>query len=162
MSARRSPSRLLLQASLAACLGAVLALPAMPLQAHEGHGDEAAAPVSGDAPRRQADGSVFLPKASQRQIEIRTLPVTPGPLPRTLELNATVIMDPHKGGRVQSMLAGRLEPGPAGLPSVGQKVQKGQVLAYVVPSAGQIERSNQSALLAELQAARSLAEKRLA
>ncbi|BBN87396.1 MULTISPECIES: efflux RND transporter periplasmic adaptor subunit [Azospira] len=162
MSARRIPSRLLLRASLAACLGAALALPAMPLQAHEGHGDEAAAPVSGDAPRRQADGSVFLPKASQRQIEIRTLPVTPGPLPRTLELNATVIMDPHKGGRVQSMLAGRLEPGPAGLPSVGQKVQKGQVLAYVVPSAGQIERSNQSALLAELQAARSLAEKRLA
>jgi cobalt-zinc-cadmium efflux system membrane fusion protein len=36
------------------------------------------------------------------------------------------------------------------------------VLAYVVPSAGQIERSNQMAQLAELRAAKSLAEKRVA
>jgi len=41
-------------------------------------------------------------------------------------------------------------------------VRKGDVLAYVVPSSGQIERANQSAQLAELRAARTLAEKRVA
>jgi hypothetical protein len=36
------------------------------------------------------------------------------------------------------------------LPVAGQPVRKGEVLAWVVPSAGQIERSNQAAQLAEL------------
>ena len=55
----------------------------------------------------------------------------------------------------------RLEPGPRGFPSLGQRVNKGEVLAWVVPSAGMIERSNQSAQLAELRATKGLAEKRL-
>ena len=58
--------------------------------------------------------------------------------------------------------SGRLESGPQGFPSIGQSVRKGDVLAFVVPSSGQIERANQSAQLAELRAARTLAEKRVA
>jgi hypothetical protein len=41
-------------------------------------------------------------------------------------------------------------------------VTKGDVLAYVVPAVAPLERSSQSAQLAELRAAKSLAEKRLA
>jgi RND family efflux transporter MFP subunit len=72
-------------------------------------------------------------------------------------------MDPQRGGRVQAMIAGRLEAaGANGLPATGSRVKKGDVLAWVVPAEGQIERAGQAALLAELQASRQLAEKRLA
>ena len=71
-------------------------------------------------------------------------------------------MDPNAGGKVQALVAGRLQAGPRGLPSVGQSVRKGEVLAYVLPSTAPIERSNQAAQLAELGAGRSLATKRLA
>jgi hypothetical protein len=63
---------------------------------------------------------------------------------------------------VQALNAGRVEPGPRGLPTLGQAVRQGEVLAYVRPSAAPIERANQAAQLAELQAAQGLAGKRLA
>lgn len=126
------------------------------------HGDEAPTPSTGNGPRRLPDGSVFLPKPAQRQIGVRTLVTEVGELPRTHALAGKVVMDPNAGGKVQAMVPGRLEAGPRGLPGMGQSVKKGEVLAYVVPSTGQIERSNQVAQLAELQAAKNLAEKRVA
>jgi membrane fusion protein, heavy metal efflux system len=71
-------------------------------------------------------------------------------------------MDPNAAGKVQPLNAGRIEAGPRGLPNAGQAVRKGDVLAYVVPSTAPIERSNQAAQLAELRAAKSLADKRVA
>ena len=125
------------------------------------HGDSAAAP-SATGPQRQPDGSVFLPKPAQRQLGVRTLVAAAADLPRTIELNAKVLTDPNAGGKVQALNAGRIEPGPRGLPNAGQAVRKGEVLAYVTASAAPIERSNQAAQLAELRAARTLAEKRVA
>lgn len=125
------------------------------------HGDAPAAPT-GSGPKRLPDGSVFLPKPAQRQLGLRTLPVELGDLPRAVELAGKVVMDPNAGGKVQAMVAGRLEAGPKGFPSLGQRVRKGEVLAYVVPASGQIERGNQTAQLAELRAAKGLAEKRVA
>nr|WP_315489705.1 HlyD family efflux transporter periplasmic adaptor subunit [uncultured Rhodoferax sp.] len=151
--------------TLAACqiLSAALLTLAAPAWAGEGHDHGDAAPVvSGDGPKRLPDGSVFLPKPAQRQIGVRTLEVTEGELPRSLELQGKVVMDPNAGGKVQALVAGRLEAGARGLPSVGQAVKKGDVLAYVVPSSGAIERSNQSSALAELRASKALAEKRVA
>ena len=151
--------------TLAACqiLSAALLTLAAPAWAGEGHDHGDAAPVvSGDGPKRLPDGSVFLPNPAQRQIGVRTREVTEGELPRSLELQGKVVMDPNAGGKVQALVAGRLEAGARGLPSVGQSVKKGDVLAYVVPSSGAIERSNQASALAELRAARALAEKRLA
>ncbi|PKO33048.1 MAG: hypothetical protein CVU34_14790 [Betaproteobacteria bacterium HGW-Betaproteobacteria-7] len=142
------------------------ALFAAPLAAHEGHdhGDEKKAlPNLGDTPQRLPDGTVFLPKTAQRQIGVRTLPAAEEQVARSIELQGKVVMDPQRGGRVQAMIAGRLEAANAqGLPVAGQRVRKGEVLAWVVPSAGQIERSNQAAQLAELKAARQLAERRRA
>jgi len=125
------------------------------------HGDAPAAP-SANGPQRLPDGSVFLPKPAQRQLGVRTLPTEATDLPRSFELNGKVVMDPNAGGKVQPLNAGRIEPGPRGLPNPGQAVRKGEVLAYVVPSAAPIERSNQAAQLAELRAAKSLADKRVA
>jgi cobalt-zinc-cadmium efflux system membrane fusion protein len=125
------------------------------------HGDAPPA-ANSNGPKRLPDGSVFLPKPAQRQIGVRTLPIEAGELPRAVELAGRVVMDPNAGGKVQAMVAGRLEAGPKGFAGIGQRVSKGEVLAYVTPSSGQIERANQAAQLAELRAARGLAEKRVA
>ena len=156
--------RLNLNHGLTVCaLATALFLGVTPAFAGDGHdhGDAPAA-TNSNGPQRLPDGSVFLPKPAQRQIGVRTLTGTEQSLPRGLELNGQAQMDPNAGGKVQAMAAGRLEPGPRGLPSVGQAVRKGEILAYVLPSAGSLERANQQAQLAELRAARTLAEKRLA
>jgi membrane fusion protein, heavy metal efflux system len=149
------PLRILLSVTL-------IALAVTPVRAGEGH-DHGDAPVAANAngPQRQPDGSVFLPKPAQRQLGVRTLLAELIELPRTIELNAKVLMDPNAGGKVQPLNAGRIEPGPRGLPSAGQAVRKGEVLAYVVTSSAPIERANQAANLAELRAAKALADKRL-
>lgn len=149
---------------LASSLGLLIAFTGITsVHAGEGHdhGDAPAAP-SANGPQRQPDGSVFLPKPAQRQLGVRTLVTAAAELPRTVELGAKVLMDPNAGGKVQALNAGRIEPGPRGLPNAGQAVRKGEVLAYVVPSAAPIERSNQAAQLAELRAAKALADKRIA
>ncbi len=147
-----------------ASIGVVLALVGpLNTQAGEGHNHgEAPAGPSANGPQRQPGGSVFLPKPAQRQLVVRTMVAAEAELPRSFELNGKVLMDPNAGGKVQPLNAGRIEPGPRGLPNPGQAVRKGEVLAYVVPSTAPLERSNQSAQLAELRAAKSLAEKRVA
>jgi len=151
------------RALIASSVGLLIALTGLnPARAGEGHdhGDAPAAP-SANGPQRQPDGSVFLPKPAQRQLGVRTVVTETAELPRTVELGAKVLMDPNAGGKVQPLNAGRIEPGPRGLPNPGQAVRNGEVLAYVVPSAAPIERSNQAAQLAELRAAKALADKRV-
>jgi membrane fusion protein, heavy metal efflux system len=147
-------------AALLAALIATAAPPAHPGEGHD-HGDTPAI-ANANGPQRLPDGSVFLPKPAQRQLGVRTLVTESAELARTVELNGKVVMDPNAGGKVQPVNAGRIEAGPRGLPNLGQMVRKGEVLAYVVPSAAPIERSNQAAQLAELRAAQSLADKRVA
>lgn len=151
-------TRLMSAAVLALALG--VAMPAPAGDGHD-HGDAPAAPAT-NGPQRLPDGSVFLPKPAQRQLGVRTLLTQATGLRRAFELNGKVVMNPNAGGKVQPLNAGRIEPGPRGLPNLGQPVRKGEVLAYVVPSATPIERSNQAAQLAELRAAKALAEQRVA
>lgn len=139
------------------CIG----LPAWAAGEH-GHDHGEAAPANLNGPTRLPDGSIFLPKPAQRQLGVRTVVTTDSELARTVELSGRVLMDPNAGGKVQATVSGRLDGGPRGLPGVGQAVRKGEVLAYVVASAEPLERANQAAQLAELGAARGLAEKRLA
>ena len=136
---------------------------AKPVWAGDGHdhGDAAAA-VSGDAPKRQPDGSVFLPKMSQRQLGVRTLLAEERSLPKTIELTGRVIADPNAGGRVQPTNAGRIEAGSRGLPQLGQVVRKGEVLALVRSSSNAVERANQIAQGAELRGNLELARQRVA
>jgi membrane fusion protein, heavy metal efflux system len=92
--------------------------------------------VQGDAPKRQADGNLFVPKPAQRQLHVMTTPGQFGEYAKTYDLAGKVIMDPNFGGKVQAIVAGRITPGTNGFPLPGQKVNKGDVLAYVTPEAG--------------------------
>lgn len=131
--------------------------------AHEGH-DHDPGPATlpaGSGPRRLADGSVWLPKPSQRALALRTQVAVRAAIPLAAELPGRVVIDPAAGGQVQSTLAGRLEPGPRGLPSVGSRVRRGEVLAVVRPTVEPLARAANDAQLAELRAAQVLAQSRL-
>ena len=81
---------------------------------HEGHDHEDEAPPAAtlrEAPRRQADGSVLMPKAAQQQLGLRTQAAQAGPWPQAFELPAKVVMDPNASGRVQAVYGGRIEAG---------------------------------------------------
>lgn len=162
--------------TLALVLGSTLALQ---VWAHGGedHGDEqkpAAAPalvatvnalgqVTFNEPAlRLPDGSVFVPKSAQRQLSLRTRPAVKGEFPSTVELNGRIIADPNAGGRVQTFQSGRIEAGPNGLAVLGQRVKKGQILAWLQPAATALERGTQQSALAELAAQQSVLERRLA
>jgi len=129
----------------------------------EDHGD-APHPVAANPgqPARLADGSVFVPKAAQRAWGIRTAAAEISERPYSIELNGHVVADPSFSGRVQSSQPGRIEPDAKGVPHLGSRVAKGEVLAWLVPVAGSLERGAAQAQLAEIGAQGALAEKRLA
>ena len=110
---------------------------------------------------RLPDGSVNVPKLAQRRMEIRTVIGREGEHPLAIELNGRMAIDPNAGGRVQAPFSGRIDPGPEGLPVIGQRVEKGQLLVHVRPVASAIERGNQQAQLADLRANKSLAAQRV-
>lgn len=150
-----------LLAAAALSMGATASFDTNAGEGHD-HGDAAPAASSGNSPKRQADGSVFLPKPTQRQLELRTVTVEEKSLPKTVELTGRVVSDPNTGGKVQPTQAGRIEAGPRGLPQLGQAVRKGETLAIVRASTAAIERANQVAQTAELKANLDQARKRLA
>lgn len=148
---------------IAACAISIGTAASFDANAGEGHDHGDAAPVaSGNSPKRQADGSVFLPKPTQRQLELRTVVAEEKSLPKSVELTGRVANDPNTGGRVQPTQAGRIEAGPRGLPQLGQAVRKGETLAVVRASTAAIERANQVAQTAELKANLDQARKHLA
>ena len=119
-----------------------------------------ALPAEATAAQRLPDGSLFVPKAVQRQLGLRHVVAELGNLAATVEFNGKVIADPNAGGRIQATQSGRIEAGPKGLPTLGQRVAKGQVLAYLRPVASSIERGNQQAQFAELEAQLAIAERK--
>ncbi len=136
--------------------------PVQPVTAGPGHDHGEAAPTShAGAPKRMADGSVFLPKLSQRQLLLRTIVVDVSAAAQTIELLAKVSADPNAGGKVQPTQAGRIEATSRGFPYLGQAVRRGEVLGVVRTSISPIEKANQGAQAAELNSNLSLARKRL-
>jgi cobalt-zinc-cadmium efflux system membrane fusion protein len=127
----RSRPRLALGLSVAAFLVMASTL----TFAHEGHdhGDQAQA-VQGNAPHRRPDGSIFLPKPTQRLLEVSTEIVEPRDAVRSVRFVGRVIANPNRSGQVQGTIAGRVMMAAQGLPRLGQQVKAGEVLAYVQPS----------------------------
>lgn len=110
---------------------------------------------------RLPDGSVNVPVPAQRRLSLRTRLAKETRAAAAVELPGRVVMDPNAGGRVQTLAGGKVLPGPKGLPTGGQGVRKGEVLAYVAFNANPIEVANQQAQLAQLRASRQLAQQRV-
>ena len=134
------------------------------------HGDDdhsqeakttAATIVTTEAPQRLADGSLFVPKAVQRRLGLRTVQVRSSTLSASVELNGTVLADPATGGIIQAPFMGAVQPGPKGMPMAGRKVIKGDILVYLRPVSSAIDRGNQQAQRAELDALITIAQQKL-
>lgn len=136
-----------------------------PAQAHGGedhsHAPAPLAQATGEQPRRLSDGSLYIPKSAQQLWQLRTSLVKAATLPQQIELQGKVIVDPAFAGLVEAAQLGVLSAGPDGWPTLGQTVQAGQVLAYLQPVDTTLDRSNQQALLAELDAQIALAKDRV-
>lgn len=119
-----------------------------------------AASAEAVAAQRLADGSLLVPKAVQHQLGLRTVLVALQETAATVEFSGKVVADVNATGVVQASQSGRMEPGPKGLPTLGQRVTKGQTLAYLRPQVSNLERSANLAQLAELDAQLAIAERK--
>ncbi|SMH61566.1 HlyD family efflux transporter periplasmic adaptor subunit [Azospirillum agricola] len=114
-----------------------------------------------DSPRRLPDGSVYVPKPSQRLLSVRTTVATPQEAAPTVQLIGQVVADPNGGGHVQATQSGRIEPGEKGLPYVGQRVEAGQILATIAPAVNVIDRSGIQQQIATVEQELAIAEGRV-
>ena len=132
-------------------------------QEGEAHGKDAKSTKlpTADAPQRLPDGTVFVPKPSQRLLEVRTTLGKPEKASRAVNLIGRVIADPNRGGVVQSLNGGRVIAPEKGLPRVGQAVRKGDVLALVEPALPQADRTTISERAGEIEQQIAVAETKL-
>lgn len=119
----------------------------------------AAVPV--DAPRRLPDGHVFVPKPTQRLLDVRTEQLAPQEAQRAVSLIGRVVADPNSTSLVQSINGGRVMAPDAGLPRIGQAVQKGDLLARIEPTLPQADRTTIMEKLGEVEQLIAVAEARL-
>lgn len=94
-----------------------------------------------DKPQRRPDGSYFVPKPLQRMFDIRTHRADSVRTPLTVKLPGRIVPDPNAHGDVEASLLGRIEPPKTGMPVLGETVRKGQILGYVAPAIGVVDRS---------------------
>ena len=132
--------------------------------AHGGEDHGEAAPVAlpanaQDKPARLADGSVFIPKPAQHLLGIRTVSAQPQSVAQSIELNGVVVTDPNASARLQPTLSGRVLAPATGFPTLGSRVEKGQVLALLEPAASNTDKADQHEKIAAVRAELGLAEK---
>ena len=148
---------------VALAVGLAALLMAASAFAHDGHdhGPDASA-SSGNSPARRPDGMIFLPKPSQRLLEVRTRKLEPSTLRRSARLTGRIVANPNFSGVVQSTIQGRYQAPPGGVPSLGQRVASGDLLGRVAPSFAAIDASNMSQQLGDIDQQVSLAQAKLA
>lgn len=110
------------------------------------------ATMATDVPQRMADGSLFVPKATQHLLSVRTVLTQEARAPRTVQLVGTLIADPNSFSRVQASRPGRIEALEAGLGYVGKRVEKGELLGYLAPYIEAADKANIESQIAEAEA----------
>ena len=136
---------------------AIWALQPTPLGAHEGHehADDTAPPLAattGSRPARLADGSVFIPKPTQRLLEVRTVRVQEGDVSRSLRLAGELVGDPRASAVLQTLQGGRIAGEGGSWPELGARVRRGQMLLRLTPSGSGGERAATAAEAARVEA----------
>jgi len=129
---------------------------------HEGHDHGGPAPMpTGDAPGRLSDGSVFVPKPTQRLLAVRTVIAKPQEARKAVSLNGRIIADPNRSGLVQSINGGRILPPEAGLPRLGQSVKRGDVVGLVEQAVSQADQTGISEQIGAIEQEIAVAETKL-
>ncbi len=122
---------------------------------------QAAAQAAVDLAQRFPDGAIFVPKATQRILAVRTIMARQEEHRRAVALAGRVIPDPSASGSVQTSVTGRLSPPAGGFPRLGQRVKAGDVLALVQPSLGAADITSQQQQARELDQQIALVQRRL-
>ena len=102
-----------------------------------------------DLAQRMPDGTLFVPKATQHLLSVRTILAAKTAAPTTIELTGAIIAGPEHFGRVQPGRPGRIDAAPGGLAYLGKRVEKGELLAYVQTYIEAADRANIDSLIAE-------------
>jgi cobalt-zinc-cadmium efflux system membrane fusion protein len=105
-----------------------------------------------DAPQRMSDGTLFVPKATQHLLAVRTVIAEESKARRTTQLAGTIIADPNGLARVQTGHAGRVEAPDGGLAFVGKRVAKGDLLARLTHHIEAFDKGTLQGEIAELEA----------
>lgn len=147
--------------SSTAAFAAVLLLAGAPQSEAAGPAAPTAQAAERDVAQRFADGSIFVPKTTQRILAIRTIFTEQAAHAGTVELPARIIPDPTTSGYVQASVSGRLLPPPGGFPQLGARVSAGDVLALVQPSVGAADLTSQQQQARELDQEIMLVERKL-
>ncbi len=113
--------------------------------------DARSAPVARDLAQRAADGTLAVPKATQRILAIETVVITEATHRRALELPGRIIPDPNASGLVQASSGGRLAPPPGGFKPLGTRIKTGDLLAYIHPPVSAADRTTQQQQARELE-----------
>ncbi|GJD61679.1 efflux RND transporter periplasmic adaptor subunit [Methylobacterium frigidaeris] len=136
--------------------------------AHEGadhsHPESRAAfvPPPTDLAQRLPDGTVFVPKPTQRLLSLRTQVAAEAGYRRTVSLPGRIIPDPNASGVVQSSVGGRLAPPPSGIfPRLGTRVRPGEVLALVTPPVQRVDLSDMRQRQGELDQQIAIVQRRV-
>jgi membrane fusion protein, heavy metal efflux system len=114
-----------------------------------------------DTSGRLPDGKVFMPKATQRILDVRTVVAKTESVPKIVVLVGRVITDPNRSGLVQSINGGRVIPPEQGLPRMGQAVAKGDVLASIESPLPMADRTTISDRTGEIEQMIAVAEAKL-
>jgi membrane fusion protein, heavy metal efflux system len=153
---RRAASTALLAALLVVGLAAAAA-------AHDGHDHGADIRASGgNNPQRRPDGAIFLPKPTQRLLDVRTATVQIETATRAVRLAGRVAANPNFSGVVQSTIPGRYEAPAGGVPPLGSRVKVGDLMGRVAPSFASIDSSDMAQTLGDIDQRLSIARAKLA
>jgi len=126
-----------------------------------GQDGQTASALAGNSPRRLLDGTLYIPKPTQRLLTVRTAVTALSNVQRTVRVVGQVIPDPGTSGQIHATVRGRLEPINGHWPKVGDKVEEDQVLAAVVPVVNPIDRGIILQQVAQIDRSIGIAQDRL-
>ncbi|CAA6816615.1 MAG: Unknown protein [uncultured Thiotrichaceae bacterium] len=124
---------------------------------HDHGNDNEPALVNANAPQRLPDGRVFLPKNTQRFIQVRTQIVNVRDVAKTRLLNGTIIRQTNAKGKLLAPQNGQFILS-RDLPQIGDSVKQGQQFGTISLSQDAQEQTNQAAALADLKQQLKLAK----
>ncbi len=105
-----------------------------------------------DQPQRMPDATLFMPKATQHLLSIRTQVAVKSGTARTVELSGRVTVGPQNLGRVQANRPGRFVAAGERVGFVGMAVTAGQILGFVETYIEAADRANIVSQVAETEA----------